>query len=741
MSRLLARAFAVSVLVLSPWWNVACSSTEQNGTDRPARGGSAGLGGSSGDAGTSGGGAGAGGSGATSGAGRGGGAGAAGDGGEGGETGQGGADSGSGGSSGTGNGGDAGAGDGGADTGGVSGVGGSGGAGTGGAGSGAVSGSAGAAGSAGGDTCPEGSTGANCDGCVIYVNQSGGSDSNDGRTWANAKANPQAGIDVAYASSPACEVWVAQGTYVPTYKADPFAAANTATLLLRPGIALYGGFAAGERSKGGRDLAAHATILTGEIGAATNTDNLARVITTAAAGASLDGFAVTRGYGVAIDCAGGSLALRNCTLYENTGYYGGALASSGTCAVHVADSVFRNNLATTSQLSGPRGAAIYANGGPLTIERSRFSSNQGTGGAPSGGAVFASNGVTLRESLFENNRVTAGTAGGLYVVGAATVESSTFRDNLALTGAAIYSTASLVVRGSHFENNLSSGDPALGAIRGRDIDVSDSTFTGNRAAAGNGATQAYGGAVAASGIVRIRRTTFEDNAVSAANGTGGGAFYCSATCSATLVAVRFRNGSVTGGSFSYGGGGAIYFAGTAFSADQCEFANNTALDTGGAIANRASSSSPANLTVTNSTFFGNSSESGGAIYNEYRPSTFLNSIFWDNTATVEGPQIFNASSSATSTVRSCNVQGSGFDGTNGNIEASPLFINTASTSPDLRLQAGSPCVNAGNNADLAADVLDLDADGNATETVPLDVGGVSRVEGGTVDMGAHERRP
>jgi hypothetical protein len=685
-------------------------------------------------AGASGGGAGSGGAAAGGVSGGGAGAGGAGFGGSGGRGGTGGA-----GASGAGAGGASGAaGVGGVSTGGTSGA-----AGVGGVSTGGTSGAAGAAGAAGSGSCPEGSTGANCEGCIVYVNQAGGADTNDGRTWARAKANPQAAIDAAYASSPRCEVWVAQGTYVPTYKADPFAAANTATLLLRAGVALYGGFAAGERSKGGRDFSAHTTTLTGEIGQAATTDNLTRVVTTSVDGASLDGFTITRSMGPAVDCSSGSLTLRNCTLTGNTGYYGGALASSGACALFVADSAFTDNLATTSQLSGPRGAAIHATGGPLTVERSRFSSNRGTGGAPSGGALFVAAALTVRDSSFENNSVTAGSAGAVYVTGTATatLENCTFKDNRALSGAAVYASAPLIVRGSTFESNVSSGDPALGAVRCQDIDVSDSTFTGNRATASAGATEAYGGAIAASGAVRIRRTVFEDNSVSAGNGHGGGALYCSSTCSATLVAVAFRNGSAARTSDSYGRGGAIYFSGTSLRADQCEFVNNTARNTGGAIANHASSSSTATLTVTNSTFFGNSSASGGAIYNEYRPSTFLNSIFWGNTATTQGSQVFNANGSATSTVRACNVQGSGFDGTNGNIDEDPRFVNSALTPLDLRLQAGSPCTDGGSTVDVATDVLDLDADGNTTETVPLDIGGFSRVQAGTVDMGAYERSP
>lgn len=48
------------------------------------------------------------------------------------------------------------------------------------------------------------------------------------------------------------------------------------------------------------------------------------------------------------------------------------------------------------------------------------------------------------------------------------------------------------------------------------------------------------------------------------------------------------------------------------------------------------------------------------------------------------------------------------------------------------------CINEGANAKLPADVLDLDDDSNLTEALPLDIDGAARVQGASVDMGAHE---
>jgi hypothetical protein len=108
-------------------------------------------------------------------------------------------------------------------------------------------------------------------------------------------------------------------------------------------------------------------------------------------------------------------------------------------------------------------------------------------------------------------------------------------------------------------------------------------------------------------------------------------------------------------------------------------------------------------------------------------------------------------------VRYSDVSG-GWPG-DGNIDADPLFVRNPSAGPDgvwgtsdddfgdLRLRAGSPCIDAGDNAALPPDHLDLDGDGDTTEPVPFDLAGLARVVRGlpgpgtaVVDMGAYERQ-
>ncbi|HET7541197.1 MAG TPA: hypothetical protein VFK05_15070 [Polyangiaceae bacterium] len=604
------------------------------------------------------------------------------------------------------------------------------------AGGGAPLGGAGGAlangGAGGGNGCAEGSTGPNCSVCVVYVNKSGGNDTNDGRTWATAKSNVQNGIDAAFANSSPCQVWVAQGSYVPTYMADPFASAKTATLLLRAGIALYGGFAGNEYSLEARNIAAHVTTLTGAITIGTKPDSLYHVVT-AAGGGTIDGFTITGSGESAVQCSGGTLTLAHDTFTANHGLQGGALKVAAA-TVLISNSAFTSNTGAATGSLTTEGGAIYNDStGTVTIQSSTFSKNS----ADQGGAIFSPGAIEVRDTVFEDNSAAVG--GGALIAGEPTLEGCTFNANRAPNASAIYSGGTITLRSSTISNNtVPTADPSLdviGAVNVKNITVESSNFVGNTALAKNGGTTAAGGGLYATGTVKIKNSSFRNNLVSAGTSSSGAGFLCDSGCAAQLVAVTF-DGNVAKpiSGTSYGMGGALYFRGISLALDDCQFTNNQAKAYGGAIRTAVN---PSAVTIRSSTFYGNSAATGGAVYLSNGPASFLNSIFWGNTATVQGSQVFNAGSVA-STVRACNVQDSGFTGASGNIDQNPLFVSTTAGALDLRLQSGSPCVNSGANADLGLDALDLDSDGNLSESLPLDLLGKARVQGTALDMGAYE---
>ena len=114
--------------------------------------------------------------------------------------------------------------------------------------------------------------------------------------------------------------------------------------------------------------------------------------------------------------------------------------------------------------------------------------------------------------------------------------------------------------------------------------------------------------------------------------------------------------------------------------------------------------------LVNCTLVGNTGPDGGGATG----GTRVNCIIYGNSGNSSTENVYLGS-----TTYSCTtplpVSGSG------NITADPKFVNAATG--DFRLQAGSPCINTGTNA-------------NATGTADLD--NRTRSIGGTVDMGAYE---
>ena len=131
-------------------------------------------------------------------------------------------------------------------------------------------------------------------------------------------------------------------------------------------------------------------------------------------------------------------------------------------------------------------------------------------------------------------------------------------------------------------------------------------------------------------------------------------------------------------------------------------------------------------TVTNCTFSGNSAGQGGGMINNSSSPTVTNCILWDG--------IRNGDSSPT--VSFSDVQGGLGAGTTnggGNINADPLFVD------DLRLSAGSPCIDAGDNTAVPAGIT-TDLDGNPRFVDDLDTPDTGNPEGVNpiVDMGVFE---
>ncbi len=317
--------------------------------------------------------------------------------------------------------------------------------------------------------------------------------------------------------------------------------------------------------------------------------------------------------------------------------------------------------------------------------------------------------------------------GGMYNKGSGSspaVTNCTFTGNWAdYDGGGMYNLYSNpTVTGCIFTGNSARYDAGGMYNRTNSPTVTGCTFSGNSANWDGGGMFNWH-----SSSPTVTNCTFTDNSAD-----HGGGIYNYTFSNPTVTNCKF-----IGNSARYGGGMDNYKSSPIVT--NCSFTSNAANSSGGGMFNWNYSSS----TATNCTFTDNSAdEDGGGMFNGYYSSpTITNCILWGNTAALGGNEIALKSSS-TIDVDFCDVQG-GLAGIfddlsgntinwgSGNIDVDPLFIdadgadNTPGTEDDnLRLQAGSPCIDTGDNSVVDANSTDLD--------------GNPRIVNGTVDIGAYE---
>ncbi len=231
--------------------------------------------------------------------------------------------------------------------------------------------------------------------------------------------------------------------------------------------------------------------------------------------------------------------------------------------------------------------------------------------------------------------------------------------------------------------------------------VENCTFEDNSAIFGGGMENG------SNSQIKLLNCLFINNRGVNISGTGGGIGFGNGS-NATVTNCQFIGNSAPNGL-----GGAVSMAGASPVFTNCLFRDNTAAN-GAAVLN-AEFNGATNPRFLNCTFYGNSSSNTiNVIYGANLKMD--NCIHWGNTGSL------SISSNATITATHSIIQG-GFFGA-GNLNTNPLFVNAAAG--DFRLQACSPAINTGSNADVPGDIT-TDLDGNP------------RIfNNGTVDMGAYE---
>ena len=93
---------------------------------------------------------------------------------------------------------------------------------------------------------------------IIYVDADAGDGEETGASWNDAYTDLQDALAVAGASD---QIWVAEGTYVPTSTED-----RAISFVINNGVKVYGGFVGNETAVWQRDIDENKTILSGNIG-------------------------------------------------------------------------------------------------------------------------------------------------------------------------------------------------------------------------------------------------------------------------------------------------------------------------------------------------------------------------------------------------------------------------------------------------------------------------------------------
>jgi hypothetical protein len=247
----------------------------------------------------------------------------------------------------------------------------------------------------------------------------------------------------------------------------------------------------------------------------------------------------------------------------------------------------------------------------------------------------------------------------------------------------------------------------------------------------------------ASPHTRLTRCTVMANATT---GSGGG-LYCSNGSSPLVTNCLFAGNRAAGS-----GGGLACIGGCNPTVVNCAFVGNSIGGDGAGIQCR-SGSSPL---IWACTFTENEADlAGGIACTAYSSPIVTNCILYYNAAVA-----VNIGNNSYPVFGYCDIFGG--SGGEGNIDVEPMFARSPSAGEDglwgtadddygdLRLTAGSLCIDAGDNVNPPRDTLDLDADACDSEALPVDLAGAARyfddpetLDTGRgvvplIDMGAYE---
>jgi len=444
-----------------------------------------------------------------------------------------------------------------------------------------------------------------------------------------------------------------------------------------------------------------------------------------------------------LDDNGNSLRLLN---IETT-----ALGDDSSAHITLRGITFRNG--------GPLPVGSGDDGGGLRIRTSSANVNvencgfDGNSADDAGGSVYASTSdgtVKLTNSIFTGTSTANGRGGGAVYAncsdGAVVLENNTFSGNNTSTNSragAVYANTgdgTVTLKNNTFSgvNTASSNGGAVYANSSRGaVVLENNTFSGN-----NTSTNSYGGAVnanTADGTITLTKNTFSGVNTASTNGGAVRANLSNGTLTLTSNAFIGDSRALTGD-----GGGAWVRAsiGVLILTNNIFSGNTATVGNGGGLRIETSTGT---ATLTNNTFTDNSADlgqGGGAsvyIYQDSGRADISNNVIWNNTAGAggnDGDDLYVESDGDGNTTGSAvrvwnNDMGPNADFASANSE-DLVVTNThwytqglniqlnPMLSLDYHLQSGSPCIDAGDNANCSTTdhigvprPLDGDGDGLA----------------------------
>lgn len=615
---------------------------------------------------------------------------------------------------------------------------------------------------------------------IVFVNKNVSAGNQSGNSWNNAVPELADALLSAHSNSSIQQIWVAQGSYAPKYSAgtdnmnpslvfgSPYGGRFSSFLLVN-NVKIYGGFLnANETSISQRDSINSNTILNG-------LDSFVHVVMGVGniGSAELNGFTIRGGqsfpyqqlfvnglptraaYGGGIYLHNSNLAIKNCSVINNTANAGGGIYAENSTATLKRTAIRYNSAIATdgSQVNSSvvafGGGMYFLNGSALTVDSCSISDNTALAISmlAMGGGLYIgqTNGasVNISNTTFNNNKVQLNLSPGatpifIGVLGGglaihnpyqvSTLNNCVFSDNTAQLSAQ-YAILSSTARNEVYGGGLFTGSPLMinnSTINNNEIITNVNTAGSPGGFAGGAGIATDGGRVNGSvgGIntgvnITINNTIIENNkATGNFRSFGGGiSYFMPLFLLPDAVKPKINNSIIRNNTAQFGGGIHCYTLAPVIKNTLLD--GNTAID-GTAIYNESPGQS-ARPQLINCTVAGHKSTANNAsiIANNDSSTTALsNCIVFDNSGTLS-----NLSNLAQySTIESNTV----FPGT-GNKNQNPQFVNASIG--NYELLNTSSAVNAGSNT-LYAAVGNINSD--------TDLSGQPRLFENTVDMGAIE---